>query len=610
MDFNNFHFLRPYWLLALFPLALYLYFYLQRRLKQGSWTDVCDPQLLDWLLVDKPVQQQSYSLLWISIAGIISILALAGPSWEKIPVPVFRNQSALVLALDLSESMDATDVKPNRIARARFKITDILKQRKDGQSALIAYSDAAFVVTPLSNDAETIVHQLNVLEPGLMPAQGNNTTAAMKLATKLFRQAGIANGQVLLVTDGGDQQSSAVNAARELSKHGHQLFVLGIGTEAGAPIPQAGGFLKDAQGSILIPKLDQSVLTKMASAGHGIYRKMTPDNADINQLLSAIDHASSTDLSNKAVSEISQWKDRGPWLVLLLIPIAAFAFRKGSLVVVLVAISAASPESQALSWDDLWMNANQRGESDFAKNQYQQAVEHFDSPQWKAASHYRAGQYDKAAEILKHLPENSENMYNLGNAQAQQKQLKQALKSYDKALQLDPDNKDAQYNKKLVEDALKQQQQQQQDKKDQQNQSEEQSDADNQQQQQSDSKDQQDNQQQSDKQDQQQEQQQSSQESASKDSEQQNDQSAEKNQDDLDEEKQNETEARTAEKDSDKQNQEQKETQASRSSDEQSLDESDQETEQWMRRIPDDPGRLLRRKFLYQYKRRNNPEIR
>ena len=602
MDFSEFHFLRPWWLTAFIALAVFLYFYYHQRIKQGSWTEVCDPQLLDWLLVDKPLKPQQRQQTWLTLAGIIAILALAGPAWERAPVPVFRNQSALVIILDLSQSMYATDLKPNRITRARFKITDILKQRKDGQSALIVYSDAAFVVTPLSNDAETIIHQLNVLEPSLMPGQGNNSKAAIQLAAKLFRQTGVNNGQVLLLTDGGDQQSTALEAIRDLAKRGHQLSILGVGTETGAPIPLPGGFVKDARGSIVIPRINHSELKQLAEAGNGIYQQISSGDADIKALLDVIEQTDNASLSTKAASEISQWKDRGPWLVLLLIPFAALAFRKGYLLAVVLLLTTTSPETHAMSWDALWRNADQIGQSAFNEKRYEEAASYFTSPQWKAAALYRAGQYQQAEQLLKQLPDSSENRYNLGNTQAKQNKLKEALESYQQALKLDPDNQDAQYNKKIVEEALKQQQQNQ----DQKNQSAEKQDSSEQKdQQQSESKRQQNkDQQQSDKQ-QQQQSQQSSDEDAHNQAQKQSPAQRQDQKDDVSGEQDKPEYAGNQQQTAQPEQQ-----QAAQADDEQPFDEADQATEQWMRRIPDDPGRLLRRKFLYQYKRNNRLGLR
>ena len=223
------------------------------------------------------------------------------------------------------------------------------------------------------------------------------------------------------------------------------------------------------------------------------------------------------------------------------------------------------------------------------KKKYDVAAKNFNSPQWKAASQYRAGNYDKAVEILKKSPVTSENLYNLGNAQARQNQLEDALKSYQQALKENPDNEDAHYNKQIVEQALKEQQKQQQDEN---QESDDQSDAQDQRQsddQSDDSQQQQKDQQQNDNSSQQEQQ-----SSSTNDSQQQ------------DENEEQSAQQNKAESTSDEEDKEQQaESQAAQSNDEKPLDESDQATEQWLRRIPDDPGRLLRRKFQYQYKRQN-----
>ncbi|NOQ63490.1 MAG: VWA domain-containing protein, partial [Methyloprofundus sp.] len=250
MMFSEFHLIRPYWLLAFLPLIAYVFLHIKHKLQQGSWTAVCDPELLPFILEEKQQQQSHLPLIASTLASILAIIALAGPAWERIPTPVFRNASALVIALDLSRSMDATDIKPSRLARARFKIADLLKQRKDGQSALIVYANSAFTVTPLTDDTETINNQLVALSSDLMPAQGSNSTAAVELAVQLFKNAGLQKGQILLVTD--DDTLSEVDIP-----NGYQLSILAVATTEGAPIKVAqGGFLKDASGNIVVPKLD------------------------------------------------------------------------------------------------------------------------------------------------------------------------------------------------------------------------------------------------------------------------------------------------------------------------------------------------------------------
>ncbi len=179
MNFTEFHFIRPYWLLALIPAIAVLILLLRGKLNQGNWSQVCDAELLPFVLQDRVANQSRFSLFLAMFSSLLVIFALAGPTWEKIPAPVFRNQAALVIALDLSHSMDANDIKPSRLIRARYKINDILKQRKDGQTALLVYAGDAFTVTPLTDDNETIASQISALTTGIMPRQGSNALLAL-----------------------------------------------------------------------------------------------------------------------------------------------------------------------------------------------------------------------------------------------------------------------------------------------------------------------------------------------------------------------------------------------------------------------------------------------
>jgi len=170
----GFHFLRPWWLLLLPCLMLILWYLRRARLQSRRWQSVCDAALLPHLLISESgVRQRRGVLLMVALVGLLAITAMAGPAWKQLEQPVFRDQSALVLMLDLSRSMDATDVKPTRLTRARLKLIDMLKQRKEGQSALIVYAADAFVVSPLTEDAETIIAQISSLQTTLMPQQGS-----------------------------------------------------------------------------------------------------------------------------------------------------------------------------------------------------------------------------------------------------------------------------------------------------------------------------------------------------------------------------------------------------------------------------------------------------
>ena len=593
MSFSEFHFIRPTWLLAILPYLVIVVLMLRNKLSRGNWSAVCDAELLPYLLQEKAVQNSRWLLTTGAIAAFLVIVALAGPSWQRVPSPVFRNDSALVVALNLSHSMDAEDIKPSRLIRARYKIADILKRRKDGQTALLVYSGAAFTVTPLTDDTETINSQLTALTTDIMPSEGNDTELVLKKAVDLFKQAGLQKGQILLITDSvdADKTKPAVTALENYS-----LSILGVGTAEGAPIALAqGGFLKDEHGSIVIPKLNASDLAKLAQQGHGIYQSISTDDSDILALLSALEQPlQQLGKENKNLL-LDQWEDQGPWLLLLVLPLAALNFRKGLLTIALLLLLPLPKNSYAMEWKDLWQNKDQQAEQAYKNNQFEQAASLFENSNWKAAANYKAGAYDKALENLAPKPDekNANVLYNQGNALAKSGQLEQALKAYEKALALNPADSDAKYNKELVEKALEKQKQdknkQDQQKKDDKQDSSDKSDKDDQQKKDDES---------SDKSEQQKASEQKPEQSEEKKSQQQ--QADEQGKPD-NKEPEKQPEADKTEQSAEPKKAEDKQQPKPASEAVEPSDEQKQANEQWLKRIPDDPAGLLKRKFKYQY---------
>jgi Ca-activated chloride channel homolog len=578
MMLADFHFIRPFWLFALVPAIIFVIMSLRHKLAQGNWDKVCDAELLPYILQDKAGRQQHWTLALVSIASLLTILALAGPTWEQLPSPVFRNDAAVVIALDLSRSMDATDIKPSRLKRARFKIADLLTQRKDGLTALIVYAGDAFTVTPLTEDIHTINSQLNALNTDIMPSQGSNVLAALDLAVELLQQAGQTQGAILLISDGihDDVTKKATALLGD-----YQLSVLGVGTPDGAPITlNSGSFLKDRKGNIVVPKLDASTLAALANSNNGIYQTIKADDSDVTAFINKMDKPNSQNSVEEKKHLIEKWHERGPWLLLLILPLAALYFRKGLLIVPVILLLPFPQDSYAFGWQDLWLTQDQQAQHAFDQQHYEQAEKQFQSPQWKAAAQYKAGNYQQAIDTLSSL-ENADSYYNQANALAKTQQLPEALAAYQQALDLDPEHEDAKFNKDLVEQALKQQQNPQQNS-DQSSEQGEQQPSDQQQE---------SSQQQNEKSNSSEQQGESDQENEA--SEQQND--AEENS--TSEAQQNEN--KDAEKHDSEMQQQVDTTQKQ-------MTENEQANAQWLQRIPDDPAGLLKRKFKYQYGQRKN----
>ena len=593
MSLSEFHFIRPTWLLALVPYLVIVVLMLRSKLSRGNWSAVCDAELLPYLLQEKAVQKSRWLLNSGAFAAFVVIFALAGPSWQRVPSPVFRNDSALVIALNLSHTMDAEDIKPSRLIRARYKIADILKRRKDGQTALLVYSGAAFTVTPLTDDTETIDSQLTALTTDIMPSEGNDTELVLKKAVDLFKQAGLQKGQILLVTDSvdADKTKQALTALENYS-----LSILGVGTTEGAPIALAqGGFLKDERGSIVIPKLNATDLAKLAQQGGGVYQGISTDDSDILALLSALEQPIQQQGKENKNLLLDQWEDKGPWLLLLVLPLAALNFRKGLLTIAFVLLLPLPKNSYALEWKDLWQNKDQQAEQAYNNKEFDKAGNLFENPEWKAAANYKAGAYDKALENLAPKPDekNANVLYNQGNALAKSGQLEPAIKAYEKALALNPNDADAKYNKDLVEKALEKQKQdkkkQDQQKKDDKQDKQDPSDKDDQQKKDGEP---------SDKSEQQKASEQKPEQSEEKKSQQQ--QADEQGKPD-NKEPEKQPEADKAEQTPEPKKAEDKQQSKPASESVEPSDEQKQANEQWLKRIPDDPAGLLKRKFKYQY---------
>ena len=620
MNFAEFHFIRSYWLFALIPYVLLLVMLVRSKLGHGNWTAVCDEALLPYLLQDKAVSQSHWPLVTGAIAALLTIIALAGPTWERLPTPVFRNDSALVIVLDLSRTMDAADIKPSRLVMARYKIADILKQRKDGQTALVVYAGEAFTVTPLTNDTDTIDNQLSALTTAIMPSDGNDTARALERAETLFKQAGLQKGQILLITDGGNSDD-ALSKAKSLDAY--QLLVLGIGTTSGAPIAlETGGFLKDEQGGIVVDKLDVNGLEKLAHAGDGAYQPLTADDADIQALFSTIALQSAEKGEKNENLLLDQWRDVGPWLLLLVMPLAALSFRKGLLSLAFLLLLPLPKNSYALdmgkSWQNLWQTKDQQAQEAYNNQQYDKAAELFENPDWKEISQYQA---DKLIEREMKEPQTATGYYNQGTILAKSGESNQikgddekaiadyekAIAKYAKALTKEPKEdlkKDIKENQNIVTKELEKLRRKQQ--QNQQNKDDKQDSKDNKGQEQQQDGDKSGKPEQDKDQENKDEQKEADQKPEQKPE--QSQESTEQQPEKKEAEKQQKNQPEATQPEQAEQADEQKDKKKPEAASAQPLDsmskEEQQAHEQWLKRIPDDPAGLLKRKFKYQYDQR------
>jgi Ca-activated chloride channel family protein len=595
---SQFHFIRPLWLWALLPVGLLFALLWKAQQRKSHWQDVISPELLPFLLESGQQRHHRHLLVGVVAGWILATLALAGPTWSKLPQPVHQREDALLIIMDLTLSLYATDAKPSRLVQAQRKLTDILQARSEGLTALVVYSGDAHVVSPLTDDTATIAAMVPALAPNIMPSFGSNAASAFELATRMMQDSGITQARILLITD--ELLSKDQKAIRKIvSEHALELSILGIGTQDGAPIPiSEGGFLKDNKGAIVIAQLNRTALQKLASSVGGRYQDARLDDADIRYLLPKDGFSENT---RQIEREFDIWQEQGHWLVLLLLPLVALAFRRGWLLSALLAVMLTPEKASALDWQDLWKNKDQQGAEAFSQGEYERATELFKSNEWRGSAQYKAGDFKSAAETFA-ATDTADANYNRGNALARAGKLDDAISAYERALELDPGMQDAADNKAMLEEIKKQQQQQQ----DQQNPSDSDSDKDqNSDKQSPSSRDQQDQSQEQENADNSQSEDQSGNQSQQPSDQQQSDQADKSEQEQA--EQNSSAEEEKAQQNTEKETDQAAEDSAAQAAQqaEETLDaEQQQALEQWLRRVPDDPGGLLKRKFDYQYRQK------
>ena len=547
----------------------------------GNWEKLIDKRLLPYVMSRRQLSDNQYKWWLISLISVLSIIALAGPTWERIEQPSFRTDQSLVIALDLSRSMNAQDITPSRLTRAKLKILDILERRQGAQVALIVYSANAFTVTPLTSDTDTIIALINSIDTSIMPSRGSYPALAIDKGLQLFNQASVSNGEIILVTDGGIT-SDSFSSAQKLRDEGYRLSALGIGSMNGAPIPkETGGFITDNTGQITISRLEVDDLKDLVEIGGGNYTSITSNDQDIDTLLSEV--YSAVRESDDSVTT-DQWKEFGPWLLLIIVPFGSLLFRKGWVFIFLLTIMPIDNSVYALDWNDLWKTRDQQAKEAMESGDYDKAIELFEDSEWLAAAHYRAGNYRQSANGYNNNS-NIDHLYNHANSLAKIGQFEEAIENYEKVIAEEPNAEDALYNLNLLKDLLSENQSSEENNDDGQS-SEEASTGEQSQQQNGDESEQSDNEG-------------NSRTGDSDDESDANPNQKLSNEEDIEAiEKELE---RAAEENS---NQEPQQEDNNESGIEGRMaQEQQQAMEQWLRRIPDDPGGLLRRKFRYQYQR-------
>jgi Ca-activated chloride channel family protein len=624
------HFIRPWWLLAIIALVFALKLLKKYRLSQSGWQQLL-PKHLASVLVNKQDSQQKLSLTFPFIIGLLAIVALAGPTWKKLPQPIYQIARGSVLIMDMSYSMYATDIAPNRLTRSRYKAIDLLEQLNEGEIGLIAYAGDAFTISPLTDDINNIKLLLPSLSPELMPELGSNPLAALTLAHDMLVNAGHSKGDIYWFTDGIDNYD--IQDITDWSRsNNHRLNILGIGTSAGAPIKLNNGeLMKDNSGSIIVPKLSISALRGAAKRGSGYYATLANNNSDIEALLrqpSDVEDQQQKESSNTG----DQWQEAGPYLLFFVLALLLPYFRRGRLLTIVPLILLMTPVDKSYAqsttlpstikpnavltkesvpdkqvtdnfWKNLWQTKDQQGQQQFNNEAFEQAATSFEDSSWQGSSYYRSGNYEQALKAFQRQ-DTAEALYNQGNSLAQLKRIDEAIKAYEQALLKDPQHQDAKTNKAYLEELKKQQEQQQENQEQNNEENNDKNQEQQDQQEQNEQKNQGKDQEQKDSEDQ----------AQPSESEQQDDQKEATDKEQTEQEKSQQEQKDKAEQEKQAKEEEGKEddpsqpeqTPAQLRAAKQLAEETEQKHQQLLNKVTDDPYMLLRNKMQLEYQKRRN----
>ncbi|AVA26435.1 MULTISPECIES: VWA domain-containing protein [unclassified Rhizobium] len=455
---EDFHFLRPWWLLALaLPVAL-LWLSSRSGDARNRWKGIIAPHLLDSLVVRGSGGSRFRPSWLLAAAMAAAAIATSGPTWEREVPPFVENTAPLVIAVDLSVTMNAIDVTPSRLERTKLKIRDVIAERQGARTAVVAYAGTAHLVLPFTEDASLTETYTDALATRIMPVPGKDSTRPLQLAEELLSKEE-TTGTILFMTDGIEER------AFEAFKRGagSSIVVLGVGTAAGGPVKTPdGGFETDAGGGRIFAKLDIEGLKRLHTQTGTEVATITDDDTDVRWIMQRI----RTNFEQKQAKEGDRWRDMGWWAVIPLVILYAASFRRGWVVrlagIVLAARMVMPTEVDAGSLADMWLTSDQQGRLAYEHSDYAAASAHFLDPMWEGAALYRAGKYAEAVDAFAAV-DTAESWYDQGNALLHLERFDEAVAAYKRALDGRKGWPDAQANLAIAEALLKAKQEKEQD---------------------------------------------------------------------------------------------------------------------------------------------------
>lgn len=432
---QDFHFLRPYWLLALVIPVLLFGMIMGKTYVQSAWSKVCDKNLLDFLLVKGSGQKGNYLKYSMPFSALFLVIALAGPTWMKKDNPALSMDNPVMILLNMSGEMWNKDVSPNRISRAKYVVKDLTSTLKNTESGLIVYSREPFVITPLTEDGAIIDNLLPALEMNIMPQDGDRLDRAVDLAIERMKNVGFSNGNIIVLTSNiGERFDKVLESAAKASHEGFDVNIINMNS------------------------VENDKLKMVANKGNGVYLRY---NQSLSSLIDKIN-----DITMKEIKQSQNmqtvWTDSGWYFLWFPLILLLGYFRRGLIFLFILGMFEAYSNTASANW---FLNNNQQGLKNFEKQNYDVAADKFTDQRWKGAALYKKGDYAAAYESFS-KKDDAVALYNQGNALAKMGKIDEAIKKYEEALQKKQKFPDAKFNLEYLKKQKQQQQKQQSQQKD------------------------------------------------------------------------------------------------------------------------------------------------
>ncbi|MFZ3116400.1 MAG: VWA domain-containing protein [Syntrophales bacterium] len=459
--------------------VLFLFFLWGTKKRDNILSRFASPRGLKSILPDVDKRRLRLKAGLILLSLLLVAIALAGPQygckWQKIE----RAGVDIIIALDCSKSMLASDIKPTRLEHAKRKIYDLLSMLQGDRIGLVAFAGTAFLQSPLTLDYGIFRVFLQALTPEFLPLGGTNIPDAINTAISALDAKTATEKAIILITDGDSTTGDPMAAARNAQKLGIKLFAIGVGSKDGAPMPdEQGGFKKDAGGNTILARLDEETLKRITALTDGIYVHSLTGDLDIDTIYKK-NILRQMKLSTLAGDRRQIWEDRYQWFLLpAIIALAAELFiseRKKVIIALLVmGLPLLSVRAEAASIQQLFKD----GIAAYEKGDYPKALKLFIEAQINEPdrpeiyynignTYYKSGKYNAARESYREALKGKDDLlrektfYNMGNAAFRMENLAEAKSDYEAALKINPLDFQAQQNLAYVKKELEKKQNQQ-----------------------------------------------------------------------------------------------------------------------------------------------------